>query len=73
MNLSRVKGQLTPLPWSESAQKHFAAFPSYIGIVEMWRTTMTNSKTKWGWCGFTTQDRQRCAVMARMIALIYNW
>jgi len=30
-------------------------------------------KNQWGWCGFTTQDRDRCALMARIIALIYNW
>lgn len=30
-------------------------------------------KNQWGWCGFTTQDLKRCKVMARMIALIYNW
>jgi hypothetical protein len=30
-------------------------------------------KNQWGWCGFTTQDLHRCRLMARMIALIYNW
>jgi len=30
-------------------------------------------KNQWGWCGFTTQDFKRCQLMARMIALIYNW
>lgn len=30
-------------------------------------------KNQWGWCGFTTHDLKRCKMMARMIALIYNW
>jgi hypothetical protein len=30
-------------------------------------------KNQWGWAGFTTQDRMRCQVMARITALIYNW
>ena len=30
-------------------------------------------KNQWGWAGFTTQDLYRCQVMARHIALIYNW
>jgi hypothetical protein len=30
-------------------------------------------KNQWGWAGFTTQDIKRCQIMARLIALIYNW
>ena len=30
-------------------------------------------KNQWGWAGFVTRDMHRCAVMARLIALIYNW
>lgn len=30
-------------------------------------------KNQWGWSGFTTQDRKRCQIMARITALIYNW
>ena len=30
-------------------------------------------KNQWGWNGFTTGDLQRCQIMARHIALIYNW
>ena len=30
-------------------------------------------KNQWGWAGFTTHDRKRCQVMARITALIYNW
>jgi len=30
-------------------------------------------KNQWGWSGFTTQDLKRCQIMARIIALIYNW
>jgi hypothetical protein len=30
-------------------------------------------KNQWGWLGYTTHDLKRSAMMARMIALIYNW
>ena len=30
-------------------------------------------KNHWGWGGFTTQDLKRCRLMARIVALIYNW
>lgn len=30
-------------------------------------------KNQWGWCGFTTRELKRCQIMARHIALIYNW
>jgi len=30
-------------------------------------------KNQWGWGGFTTGDLLRCQVMARTVALVYNW
>ena len=30
-------------------------------------------KNQWGWGDFTTQDLARCQLMARMVALVYNW
>jgi hypothetical protein len=30
-------------------------------------------KNQWGWGGFMTKDMDRCQVMARMVALVYNW
>ena len=30
-------------------------------------------KNQWAWAGFTTHDRKRCQMMARITALIYNW
>ena len=30
-------------------------------------------KNQWGWSGFTTQELQRSQIMARAVALIYNW
>jgi hypothetical protein len=30
-------------------------------------------KNQWAWAGFTTHDRKRCQVMARITALVYNW
>jgi len=30
-------------------------------------------KNQWGWAGFVTRDLQRCRIIARLIALVYNW
>ena len=30
-------------------------------------------KNQWGWGGYTTRDIHRCQVMARIVALVYNW
>jgi hypothetical protein len=30
-------------------------------------------KNQWGWSVFTTHDLKRCQIMARIIALVYNW
>jgi hypothetical protein len=30
-------------------------------------------KNQWGWSGFVTQDLKRCRIVARLIALVYNW
>ena len=31
------------------------------------------TKNQWGWGGFTTHDLARCRLMARLVALFYNW
>ncbi len=35
--------------------------------------TFNELKNQWGWAGFTTQNRKRCQIMGRIIAVIYNW
>ena len=30
-------------------------------------------KNQWGWGGFTTQDLKHCRLMARFMALVFNW
>jgi hypothetical protein len=30
-------------------------------------------KNQWGWAGFVTRDLKRCRILARLIALFYNW
>lgn len=30
-------------------------------------------KNQWGWGGFTTKDKLRCQVAARLVAQVYNW
>jgi Transposase DDE domain group 1 len=30
-------------------------------------------KNQWAWGGYTTHDLKRCRMMARLVALVYNW
>jgi len=30
-------------------------------------------KNQWAWTGFTTQDLERSQLMARIVALVFNW
>jgi hypothetical protein len=30
-------------------------------------------KNQWGWGGFVTRDLRRCRIIARIVALVYNW
>ena len=30
-------------------------------------------KNQWGWGGYVTQDLKRCRIIARLVAIIYNW
>lgn len=30
-------------------------------------------KNQWGWGGYVTQDLKRCRLIARIVALVYNW
>jgi hypothetical protein len=30
-------------------------------------------KNQWGWAGYVTNDLQRCRIIARLVALVYNW
>lgn len=50
-----------------------------LGIAQLYRdraeaeNVFDELKNQWGWAGFTTQDQQRCQILARIVALIYNW
>ncbi|NJN05115.1 MAG: transposase [Rhodobacteraceae bacterium] len=50
-----------------------------LGIVQLYRdrgdaeNQFDELKNQWGWRGFTTQDLKRSQLMARLVALIYNW
>jgi Transposase DDE domain group 1 len=50
-----------------------------LGIAQLYRdraeaeNVFDELKNQWGWTGFTTQDHQRCQILARIVALIYNW
>ncbi len=50
-----------------------------LGVAQLYRdraeaeNVFDELKNQWGWTGFTTRDHQRCQIMARIIALIYNW
>jgi hypothetical protein len=50
-----------------------------LGIAQLYRdraeaeNVFDELKNQWGWAGFTTQDQKRCQILARIVALIYNW
>ncbi len=50
-----------------------------LGVAQLYRdraeaeNVFDELKNQWGWSGFTTQDHQRCQIVARIVALIYNW
>jgi hypothetical protein len=50
-----------------------------LAIAQMYRdradaeNVFDELKNQWGWTGFTTQDVRRSQMMARIIALVFNW
>jgi hypothetical protein len=52
---------------------------SIIALAQLYReradceNVFDEIKNQWGWGGFMTQDLKRCRIIARLIALIYNW
>ena len=49
------------------------------GMVQLYRdradaeNMFDELKNQWGWSGYVTKDLNRCQIMARMIAQVYNW
>jgi hypothetical protein len=52
---------------------------SIIAITQLYRdradceNVFDEIKNQWGWAGFVTHDINRCRIIARFIAIIYNW
>jgi hypothetical protein len=52
---------------------------SIIALAQLYReradceNVFDEIKNQWGWGGFMTQDLKRCRIIARLIALVYNW
>ena len=50
-----------------------------LGVAQLYRdraeaeNALDELKNQWGWTGFTTQDLRRCQILARVIAVTYNW
>lgn len=50
-----------------------------VGVSQLYRdradceNVFDEIKNQWGWSGFMTQDLKRCRIVARLIALVYNW
>jgi hypothetical protein len=50
-----------------------------VGLAQLYRdradceNVFDEIKNQWGWAGFVTRDLQRCRIIARLIALFYNW
>jgi hypothetical protein len=83
----RKAQQLTldlPEPTYEGVQYEYAVLVTSLpdevrSIAQLYRdrgdaeNNFDELKNQWGWAGFTTQDRKRCQIMGRIIALVYNW
>lgn len=50
-----------------------------VGLAQLYRdradceNVFDEIKNQWGWAGFVTRDLNRCQIIARLIALVYNW
>jgi hypothetical protein len=50
-----------------------------VGLAQLYRgradceNVFDEIKNQWGWAGFVTCDLKRCRIVARLIALFYNW
>lgn len=50
-----------------------------LTIAQLYRDRADNEncldelKNQWGWGGYTTKDLKPCRLIARMVALVYNW
>lgn len=50
-----------------------------VGLAQLYRdradceNVFDEIKNQWGWAGFVTRDLKRCRILARLIALFYNW
>ena len=50
-----------------------------LGLAQLYRdrseagNVLDEMKNQWRWTGFTTKDAKRCQILARLIALVYNW
>jgi hypothetical protein len=53
--------------------------PAMLAIAQVYRdrgdaeNMFDELKSQWGWTGFSTADLKRSQLMARMVALIFNW
>src|SRR3989304_243583 len=69
----------SPAPEYEYAVLVTSLTASLLSVAQLYRdrgdaeNNFDELKNQWGWAGFTTPDLYRCQVMARHIALIYNW
>jgi hypothetical protein len=50
-----------------------------VGLAQLYRdradceNVFDEIKNQWGWAGFVTRDLKRCRIVARLIAIVYNW
>ena len=71
--LSDTKGRLQlQLPKSINTRQGKAKpkVPSDNSLTE---NMFDELKNQWGWTGYTTRDTKRSQLMARLVALVYNW
>ena len=77
-------GQLTFLDLTAGQQYEYAVLVTSLDrevltLAQLYRdradaeNCFDELKNQWGWGGFVTKDLERCRVMARVVALVYNW
>jgi len=76
IHFAEIKGKMTAYEYSVLIT---SLDDDVMGVAQHYRdradceNVFDEMKNQWGWAGFTTQDMKRCRLMAKTIALIYNW
>jgi hypothetical protein len=76
IHFAEIKGKMTAYEYSvliTSLPDDVMAIAQHYRDRADCENVFDEMKNQWGWAGFTTSDMKRCRLMAKIIALIYNW